>query len=279
MDDSTENTDVSTNNMDDPANNIDVSTHDVDASANKLHDSTDDVDDSANDKDALTTNRHISAEMEQRARKVMRKWARLRKKIEENENVVVTTPALKYQDDYVKAFEGAVQPEADFISGLPTETIHNIFSHLILDHDPERGVKLATPDLKNKPIPHVLISLAAMSRRFHGLVENFSLSHLTRFDHGRAFRTNAQRVEDETQRAEKNLKANIIPRRSVRLANKLHDTTREPVRVYRMELVKYLRTHCIECNTWCDRRASMANGVGCCKGQCEFKAFPDQIVR
>jgi hypothetical protein len=167
-----------------------------------------------------------------------------------DENVIVTTTAKEYHDDLAAGFEIAVEEDKDFISGLPTEILHNILSYLILDHDPERGVKMnanPTKAYKFKEQPHVFLSLSTMTKHLCAVVESFCLHHLT--VHGDFYQI------DMTPQLDQEL------RRSARLAVK----PKQDPHVYRMELVKRLMTRCIHCGYWSSpSRAIMASGVACC---------------
>ncbi|KAK5132298.1 hypothetical protein LTR08_009206 [Meristemomyces frigidus] len=112
---------------------------------------------------------------------------------------------------------------------------HEVCSYLILDHDTDRGIKVAAQGNQFKDKSHVLLSLAAMSTRFHVLVESFSLRHLTKYDDHYEFYTNAELEEEAANRVKE---ASYSLRRSTRL---VVAKTREDARVYRTELVKFLR--------------------------------------
>lgn len=166
----------------------------------------------------------------------------------------------QYKED-INAFSIPVEEDKEFISGMPSEILDEILSYLILDHDPELAAKVHSPDPKLRENPHVLLSLAAMSRHFRDHVEDFSRRHLTTHKQMYSFKTTAE------------LEAVKIVRRSDRLKEK---PTRDH-RCYRFELVSRLRWRCIQCNAFSGRRATMANGVGCCQ-HCEWLAFPNTIV-
>ncbi|RMY01403.1 hypothetical protein D0868_08513 [Hortaea werneckii] len=59
-----------------------------------------------------------------------------------DKDVVKTEPDRKRKDDLIAFLPPVEEPGKDFISSLPTETFHEILSYLILDHDPDRGLKL-----------------------------------------------------------------------------------------------------------------------------------------
>jgi len=99
--------------------------------------------------------------------------------------------------------------------------------------------------------PHVLLSMAAMSKRFYALVERFSVHHLTKYKRAYRFRTTAER--DAARRSK-------AMRRSARLSAKpVHDS-----RVYRMELVHKLQVLCIHCHRRATDEANMCHYVGIC---------------
>ncbi|KAK5115649.1 hypothetical protein LTR85_009820 [Meristemomyces frigidus] len=180
-----------------------------------------------------------------------------------DEDVIVTEPALRYTDDCIDAPEVSVDPEEDFISSLPTETLHNVLSHLIMDHDPERGIKIDAEQGKSygfKEQPHVLLTISKMSKYFHAVVESLSLHHLTKNKEKYRFTTTAEVPKER--------------RRSPRLAAK--PQPQQDPRKYRVELVKLLHTRCVVCNCYCTRRAPMSTGVACC-ARCEDIIFPDTI--
>ena len=83
-----------------------------------------------------------------------------------------------YKDDLPNAFNGTVDPSLDFISKAPNEVIDNILSYLVLDHDPDRGVKIKAGTYK--PVSHVLLSMAAMSRLFYHATEGFARRYRTK---------------------------------------------------------------------------------------------------
>lgn len=179
-----------------------------------------------------------------------------------DEDVIVTEPALRYKDDHLDALD--VDADKDFISPLPTEILHNIFSFLVLDHDPDRGIKVDAEPAKGyryKEQPHALLSLSTMSRHLCANIESFSCHHLTM--HQKTYKYFKSTATSDKER-----------RRSSRLAEKPRDESR----LYRGELVKHLHRYCWHCGRWCNRRATMANGVVCCLGSCENEAFPPVMV-
>jgi hypothetical protein len=83
-----------------------------------------------------------------------------------------------YKDDLPNAFNGAVELSLDFISKAPNEVIDNILSYLLLDHDPDRGVKIKAGTCK--PVPHVLLSIATMPRLYYYATEGFARRYRTK---------------------------------------------------------------------------------------------------
>lgn len=182
------------------------------------------------------------------------------------EGVVLTQPDLKLRDDLL-AFLPPVEPDKDFISKLPTETLHEIFSYLVLDHDAERGNKMNNPTKSHgfKDQPHVFLSLAVLSQHFHANVESFCAHYITKYKDVIVLLSRA-RPKPATE-----------IRRSARLAENPPIST-ECGRVHRRELVEHLQRRCIQCNRRVARRAVMASGVACCSG-CEDDIFEKTIVR
>ena len=174
-----------------------------------------------------------------------------------------TTAVTTYKED-INAFSVPIDEDADFISRMPSEILDEILSYLLLDHDPDRAVKkhaVENPKLgeKHEPyedIPHVLLSMAAMSTRFRAHVETFSRRHLTM--HAEFYRL----TTTETLEAKRNK-----PRRhSDRLKSKgiiAYDS-----RCYRKELVKIMQAYCMGCRCRVVRRHTMYNGVSSCH-ECE----------
>jgi len=188
-----------------------------------------------------------------------RKKAPKRKPVDEN--VVLTERRLRDRDELL-AFQPPVEANKDYISRLPTETIHGILSYIILDHDAGRGVKITTKNAAFKDQPHVLLSISTLSKHFHANVESFSLHYLTKHKALYSLKTAVKATADSE------------PRRSARLALKPKIDTQ----AHRAELVRHLQTRCFQCNLWCGRRALMASGVACCLA-CELALFPRTIIR
>lgn len=182
-----------------------------------------------------------------------------------DKDVVKTEPDRKRKDDLIAFLPPLEEPGRDFISSLPTETFHEILSYLILDHDPDRGLKLEALKRRGfKDRPHVLLSLSVLSKHFRANVESFCLHHLTQFKEIYGFQPAASMDAEH--------------RRSARLAA----NPKEDSRVFRVLLVKQLQTKCISCNVRCRTRATMATGVACCLNRwtddCEEEAFPTIVV-
>ncbi|KAK3070968.1 hypothetical protein LTR53_009505 [Teratosphaeriaceae sp. CCFEE 6253] len=172
-------------------------------------------------------------------------------------DIIATEKVVRGKEDFY-TFDTPVDEELSFISTLPSETLDQVLSYLVLDHDPERGVKARAHGTGYKNPPHVLLSLACMSRLFRAHVESFSRRELLR------------KKDDyrHVTRSEKDAKC----RRSARLRAKSPVDTR----CYRAELVQYLQAHCIACHERTKRRATMASGVACHRW-CEDDAFADTI--
>ena len=182
---------------------------------------------------------------------------------EQDEKSLLQTRGPSFKED-INAFSIAVENGKDFISRIPSETLENILSFCLLDHDPDRGVKMEAQGKDFVEDSHALLSLAAMSRHFRDRVESFSLRTFTKPNDIYGFETNDEQAEGK--------------RRSDRL--KLKSTLDS--RCYRIELVKHWQAHCIDCNKWCVRRAVMGNEVACHDSSwgkvCEDQVFPETIV-
>jgi hypothetical protein len=174
----------------------------------------------------------------------------------------------RYKDDLLNAFNGAVDPSLDFISKAPVEIIDMIISLLILDHDPDRGVKEKAGNYKRNP--HVLISMSAMSRLFYHTSEGFAFRFLTKNkivippfpwwlfcdrSTSDAYKGYVRKMERQSEL-----------RRSSRLASKPEPAKHE---VYRMELIRALQSRCAIClvRTY-GRPGQFANRVTVC-GTCD----------
>lgn len=169
----------------------------------------------------------------------------------------------RFKDDLPNAFNGDVDPEKDFISKAPVEIIDNILSFLILDHDPEHGVKAKEKGYKTRP--HVLLSMAAMSRLFYHAIEGFARLFIKRNKVGlKPYKSNAYWLAREQAREQRNNNR----RRSPRNASKPIETTE----IYRTELLRALHFRCAVCFRWTGSYAGarFANSVSVC-GDCERK--------
>jgi len=173
-----------------------------------------------------------------------------------------------YKDDLPNAFNGAVDPSKDFISKAPNEVIDNILSYLVLDHDPDRGVAMKAGTYK--PVPHVLLSLAAMSTLFYHATEGFTRRYLTKhklgpfkpatdWSHHPGVMAHLKIVEERERNK----------RRSSRIANNPKPETHE---FYRKTLWDELRSHCAMCHQQCWRPGKLANKVSVCE-KCEQITF------
>ncbi|RMZ11624.1 hypothetical protein D0860_03330 [Hortaea werneckii] len=181
-----------------------------------------------------------------------------------DKDIVKTEPDGKRKDDLIAFLPPVDQPGRDFISSLPTETFHEILSYLILDHDPDRGLKLEALKRRGfKDQPHVFLSLSVLSKHFRDNVESFCLHYLTQFKEICGFQPAVQLHSEH--------------RHSTRFAAK----PKKDSRICRVLLVKHLQTKCISCNVRCRTRATMATGVACCLDRwtdnCEEEAFPNIV--
>lgn len=171
----------------------------------------------------------------------------------------------RYKDDLPNVFNGKVDPEKDFISKVPVEVIDSILSFLLLDHDPELGVKEKKGGYK--PRPHVLISMAAMSKLFYHATEGHAQRFLIKnkdaltpspsYANEDWYRAREKAIEDKEN----------SKRRSTRIANQPKP---EVVQIYRKQLLSKLRWRCAVCFSWTGSYAGgkFANAVSVCRG-CE----------
>jgi hypothetical protein len=186
-----------------------------------------------------------------------------------------------YKDGLPNAFNGAVDPSLDFISKAPNEVIDNILSYLVLDHQPDRGVKMKAGTYKL--VPHVLLSTAAMSRSFYHATEGFARRYLTKHKLGPwkpAEDKWARYPEFLAQHPEVLAQVKIAgerqrnKRRSARIANIPKPDTSD---FYRKTLWDELRSHCAICHKLCYRAGKLANQVSVCEG-CERSVFGTMMV-
>lgn len=156
-----------------------------------------------------------------------------------------------------RPFSGSVEDNKGFINAVPVELMHEIFSYLVMDHDPDFAIKECGQDDSLKSRPHVLLSMAAMSRRFAALVESFSERNLTQHKKFYRFQTDAEKAQEvESKR--------VSPRY-------LSARTRTQ-RVYRLELLNAIQCRCFECGRDFTLRAAMCNGVAA-HASCELRMF------
>jgi hypothetical protein len=182
-----------------------------------------------------------------------------------------------YKDDLPNAFNGTVDQSLDFISRAPTEVIDNILSYLVLDHDPDRGVKIKAGTYK--PVPHVLLSMAAMSRLFYHSTEGFARRYRTKnklpqrpaIDWSPWPTVAAQMKLREEEEHEKEHNR----RRSVRIANIPRPETHD---FHRRKLWCDLTSHCAICLESGWRPGELANHVTVCE-TCERSVFGEIMVR
>ena len=180
----------------------------------------------------------------------------------------------RYKDDLPNAFNGEVDPSQDFISKAPVEIIDNILSFLILDHDPERGVKMMESSYKRRS--HALVSMSAMSRLFYHATEGFAHKFLTMnqealsvpsyLHYWRASPEVLQRITANMEERDKAMEErNSRLRRSSRIANQPQE---EPRKVHRIELCRTLQSKCAVCLRHADTPGKFANAVSVCS-DCE----------
>jgi hypothetical protein len=182
-----------------------------------------------------------------------------------------------YKDDLPNAFNGAVDPSLDFISKAPNEVIDNILSYLVLDHQPDRGVKMKAGTYKL--VPHVLLSMAAMSRYFYHATEGFARRYRTRNkldlpEPGIYWPQQPEVFARLMGFREKELDKERNKRRSVRIANTVKPETHE---VYRKKLCDQSKVHCVVCHLPGWRPGKLANQVTVCEG-CERSVFGTIMV-
>lgn len=176
----------------------------------------------------------------------------------------------RYKDDLPNAFNGDVDPSLDFISKAPVEIIDNILSFLVLDHDPERGVKMREGNSKSHC--HVLISMSAMSQLFYHATEGFAHKFLT-MNHEvlsapyyvHYWRDNPEQLQRAMANMEQHEKAREEResrlRRSSRIANQPKE---EPREVHRMKLCRTLQSRCAVCLKHAYTPGKFANAVSIC---------------
>jgi len=141
-----------------------------------------------------------------------------------------------------------------------------------LDHHPDRGVKIKSGTYK--PVPHVLLSMASMSRSFYHATEDFARRYRTRNkldlpvpgvywpQHPEVFaRLKASREREQDRERSK--------RRSVRIANTPKPEIHE---AHRKALCVESRCHCVICHKPGWRPGKLANHVTVCE-DCERSAF------
>lgn len=189
----------------------------------------------------------------------------------------------RYKDDLPNAFNGEVDPSQDFISKTPVEIIDHILSFLLLDHDPERGVKMKEGNYKWRP--HALISMSAMSHLFYHATEGFAHRFLTMNQGALSvpsyvhyWRNNPELLQritanmEELDKAREERKSRL--RRSSRIANQPQE---EPRKVHRIELCRVLQRKCAVCLNCADTPGKFANAVSICK-DCEKDVHGEFVV-
>lgn len=180
---------------------------------------------------------------------------------DEDEEGVEELPVWpRYKDDLPNAFNGKVDPSQDFISKAPVEIIDNILSFLILDHDPDRGVKMKEGNYKARP--HVLISMSAMSKLFYHAVEGFAQRFYTNPHNPKHYQAFRKQIQEREKAAEERVSKQ---RRSSRLASQPKPET---VKIYRTELLRTFQNRCAICLNHCWTVGKFANTVSICN-DCE----------
>jgi hypothetical protein len=177
-----------------------------------------------------------------------------------------------YKDDLPNAFNGAVDPSKDLFSKAPNEVIDNILSYLVLDHEPDRGVKVKAGTYK--PVPHVLISMAAMSRLLYHATEGFARRYRTKNkldlpEPGVYWPQHPEILESLKDHRERQEEKERNKRRSVRVTNIIKSETHE---VYRKALCDKMKHWCAVCHLPGGRVGRLANQVSVCEG-CERSVF------
>jgi hypothetical protein len=179
----------------------------------------------------------------------------------------------RYKDDLPNAFNGEVDPSQDFISKAPVEIIDNILSFLILDHEPDRGVKMKEGTYK--PRPHVLISMSAMSKLFYHATEGFARRFLAKHEFALSnpldvyYRKNPEQYQAMLEQREEFQKAREERNSKLRRSSRLADQPQPNVlNIYRNELVWKFQSRCAACLGYAHTRGKFANTVMIC-GDCE----------
>ena len=197
--------------------------------------------------------------------KERRKSLRLAKTAEVEVEVTETLqPELPNYKEDINAFNTPVEDGKDYISGMPSEMLHQILSYCVLDHEPELAVRQRDEGPNFVKRPHVLLSLAAMSELFKACVESFCRVELTKHKDSYHFKSTAE----------------IVERGSLRRSPRIKEQPQRDNRCYRIELIGHLQTFCIHCGGYTDHFAAMVNTVKCHAqlSRCELLAFPGVIV-
>lgn len=175
----------------------------------------------------------------------------------------------RYKDDLPNAFNGEVDPSQDFISKAPVEIIDNILSFLILDHDPDRAIRIKEGDYTSRP--HVFLSMSAMSKLFYHATEGFAHRFLVKnkeaiaapwFHYHPGIRPETFLYLTEMQEKHNEKKKGQVVRRSTRLACKPQPEKPEACRMKYLEVMKSRCAICLD-RHW--DRGQFANLVVVCK--------------
>jgi hypothetical protein len=189
---------------------------------------------------------------------------------EDHEDIMELPTWPRYKDDLPNAFNGEVDPSLDFISKAPVEIIDSILSFLILDHDPERGVKMKEGNYK--PRPHVLISMSAMSRLFYHATEGFARKFLVKNKEALSapyissyYRSHPEQYQaylehQDTWKKAREEKISKL-RRSPRISSQPQPVSAE---TSRGELWRTFQSRCALCLEHADTRGKFANTVKVC---------------
>lgn len=185
--------------------------------------------------------------------------------------VTATVEDLTPYPQDVDAFSSPFEPETDIdhISRLPPECLSNVFSYCLLHHEPELGKRRHEEGSDCVPLPHVLLSLAAMSTYFRGNVEAFCRHELLANKAAYKYKTPA-----EAQAGRR--------RQPTRSSARLSTVPKVDNTVHRMELVGKLRSMCVKCSkrTWGWSGFGsyvMCNGVAFCY-LCKMSRYLDIMV-
>lgn len=202
-----------------------------------------------------------------------RKSARLSKPVPVVEEVA-TDQTTEQPEQHVTIFKedfgGFSAPTGDgrdLLSTLPAETLNQILSHCVATHEPDKAVEIEAGTYK--PVPHPFYTLASMSRHFKVHVEDFCLRFLRKHKEMTLFKSDEEVAVAEAEKTKD-------WRRSARIKTKPVKPEKD-ARVYRMELIRWMRLHCFFCKARYCKPAVFMNGICCCSA-CDKKEWPDRMV-